>query len=127
MYNHPYSSNDEYIKDVSALMDMYVEIALDLRKQNQLTIKNKSALHSFSFKGIVITDEEIDNIIESSHINHQNEIVDSNIAKNFEQAWAHINSRAAASQDVYLPMHAFFNKFNLSIFEKLCVLFPHLA
>ena len=122
MYNHPYSSNDEYIKDVSALMDMYVEIALDLRKQNQLTIKNKSALHSFSFKGIVITDEEIDNIIESSHINHQNEIVDSNIAKNFEQAWAHINSRAAASQDVYLPMHAFFNKFNLSIFEKLCVI-----
>ncbi|MGN1034111.1 MAG: hypothetical protein ACI4PK_00710 [Oscillospiraceae bacterium] len=25
--NKPYSSNDEYIKDISALMDMYVEIA----------------------------------------------------------------------------------------------------
>ncbi|GHV29122.1 ATPase AAA [Clostridia bacterium] len=117
-----YSSNDEYLCDIRALLDLYIDVALKLRNENRNVSGSAEMVKSFSFRGIVITDDEVESIVIASQRKNREGKVSSTTVKSVKRAWEHLESRTRETTNVRLPMAEFFECHKLSLFEKLCIL-----
>jgi ATP-dependent 26S proteasome regulatory subunit len=121
-FGKAYSSNDEYLRDIKALLDLYVDVALKLRNENRKVSGGAEMIKSFSFRGIVITDDEVENIVLASQLKNRENKVPSIMVKSLKHAWEHLENRTQKTTNVRLPMAEFFSCHNLSLLEKLCIL-----
>ncbi len=92
LINRPYLSNKELFEDVFAYLDMYIEIALSIKKSDT----------PFHLLGVVITDSEINNILESGKLRNRHNDLNKKIIEDIEKSWNHICSRVKISENIRL-------------------------
>jgi ATP-dependent 26S proteasome regulatory subunit len=121
-FEKAYSSNNEFLGEVRALLDMYISVVLHLNKENREPGDSQKLLSRFSFKGIVITDTEVENImLEFGKKNKERKLTLEQI-DDFNRAWVHLENRVAKTKGVKIPLAKFLTTHDFSRFEKLYII-----
>lgn len=116
-FNEPYSDYNDYLEDLRYLVDSYVNAIFRIRKSN---FREKTSY--LALRGIVITDDEVDNAIMASMVDKRNVSVGNDIKQSLIVCWDHIKNRVAMS-DGFFNLENFFNVHNCSFITKLAIIF----
>lgn len=116
-FNQPYSDYNEYLEDLRYLVDSYVNAIFRIRKSN---FKEKTSY--LGLRGIVITDDEVDNAIMASMLDKRNVNVGSDIKQSLIVCFDHIKNRVTLSNGIF-NLENFFNRNNCSFITKLAIIF----
>ncbi|MDR1354226.1 MAG: ATP-binding protein [Oscillospiraceae bacterium] len=115
-----YSSNDEYLEDITILLDLHLEAIFHLLEEsNNKEGEHESAL--FTSRGLVVSNNELSRAITVSQREKRAQQSQMAIAPALKRAWEHIEERIRKTH-IRLPMAEFFEKQKLSLFERFCVI-----
>lgn len=118
MYDVPYKSTQEHIKELLCVLDMYIYTAIMVKEDN------KNGEVHFRMRGITVPISQVVSSLESAMIENKNlELMEETIYP-IEQAWMHIGNRSKLSieNNIALRFNILCEKLSLSDFESFCVL-----
>lgn len=116
-FNKPYSDNKEYLEDLSRLVDLYINLIFKIRQANFR--ENTSYL---GLRGIVITDAEVENAMNSSRLDKKDIEVDEDIKKNIIFSFDHMNNRVKLSK-FDIRLESFFKKHSCNFVTRIAIIF----
>lgn len=119
-FNVPYQNNQQYLDDLRYLVDAYVNALFRIKKSN-----SREKAKYFGLRGIVITDDEVDNSVMSSMLENRNVKVGEDIKQSLIVCFEHINNRLVLSESLSdcFKLENFFKNNDCNFFTKLAVIF----
>ncbi len=116
-YDKPYNNHVEFLDDLRYLVDSYVNALFRIRKSN-----SREDAKYLGLRGIVITDNEVDNSIMSSMLTNRNIKVGDDIQKSLFTSFDHIKKRISNS-NINFNLYNFFLKHDCNFITKLAIIF----
>ena len=116
-FDKPYNKHDEYLDELRFLVDSYVNALFRIRKSN-----SREDAKYLGTKGLVITDNEIDNAVMSSMKDKRDVKVGEDIKKSLIACIDHIDNRLLLTKNKF-PLFDFFEKNKCSLSIKLAIIF----
>ena len=116
-YNKPYENTLQFLEDLRYLVDSYVNAMFRIKKSN-----SRDNAKYLGLRGVVITDDEVDNSIMASMLENRSIKVGEDIKTSLLTSFEHIKNRVSISNSSF-SLHNFFVKHNCNFVTKLAIVF----